>query len=88
MDSGFRASETFVTSGEWSGKRLPDEWLDRIGCHKAARLSDQVGTPRAGVEPSDVARLCAEYRAGRAYTTRQFLTRVFRSAATLAIRAV
>lgn len=87
VDSGFRASETFVTGSAWSDKRLPDEWLDRIQRYKADNLSARVRTPRAGVEPADVARLCAEYRASPAYTSRPFLTRVLQSAATLSLPA-
>ncbi len=87
VDSGFRSSESFVTSSTWSAKRLPEGWLDRIQRYKADVLSAQVRTPRAGVEPEAVRDLCAQYRADRIYTSRPFLSRVFQSAATLAIRA-
>ncbi len=87
VDSGFRAGETFVTSSDWTDKRLPDEWLERIERYKAEHLSAQVRTPRAGVEPAQVAALCAEYRASATYMSRPFLTRVFQSAMTLSIRA-
>ncbi len=87
VDSGFAASQTFVTGSAWTDKRLPHEWLERIERYKAEHLSAQVRTPRAGVEPADVAALCAEYRADATYTSRPFLTRVFQSASTLSITA-
>jgi hypothetical protein len=85
LDSNFEAGETFLTGSPWSGKRLPEEWLERIGHYKAECLSARVRTPRAGVEPADVARLCAAYRGDKTYTSRPFLTRILQSAATLSI---
>ena len=87
VDSGFRASETFLTSNDWTDKRLPDEWLERIRNYKTTHLSAEARTPRDGVESSEAARLCAEYRVSTTYTSRPFLTRVFHSAATVSIES-
>ena len=86
-DSSFHAAEQFITDSPWADKRLPDEWLDRIARYKAEHLSPAVRTPRDGVAPTEVVRLCAEYRASAVYTSRPFLTRVMHSATAISIAA-
>ena len=87
VDGGFRAAEAFATDSALTSKRLPNEWQEHIQQYKAEHLSARVRTPRAGVESAELARLCAEYRADPVYTSRPFLSRVLRSAATLSITA-
>jgi hypothetical protein len=86
LESGLRASEVFLTSGAWSDRHLPGEWLDRIALYKQKRIAQTAATPREGLEPSALSRLCAQYRADAAYTSRAFLTRVYQSAGRLVIR--
>ncbi len=86
VDSGFRAAETFLTESDWSNRRLPHAWQKRVADYKAQHLSDHAKTPPEGIEPKAVVRLCAEYRASSVYISRPFLTRVFQSAASIAIQ--
>ncbi|MGK0185723.1 MAG: hypothetical protein ACI9R3_001502 [Verrucomicrobiales bacterium] len=87
LDSGFVASEEFISSSKWADRRLSDEWLERIQRYKAEHFSEQIQTPRGGVESAEVAQLCAEYRTSNVYSSRSSLARVLASAKNLTIKA-
>lgn len=87
IESELRASETFLTAGSYSAKSLPEVWLDRIARYKRENLPAAVPTPRSGVAPEELLRVCADYRQRKLYTSRPFLSRVLQSATKLTIES-